>query len=370
MIMSMQEIILQVGADGGDLTLFGSRTASGWQFSLSANDSSPLLLDEGDPAIQHTSSHVTMWADAMALFDTYPHWAEFYPLAVHPDFRKQVWKEVENRLHQARCDQHYLDQWRRVCEASSRSTNETALSVAAHFDQGGKPMRQTTYRGRIITYDEAIHAMERFDKELRPTFPQRQWVRYAIEYNGQKYPPKAILRLITGGVVPGGGKPTNSRFEELGFEVVMLDEIPASPPSADDPDEDAIETALSLEYDLENSLVANLGQLESGLSLYRENGHVGQQLNAGAAGRIDILAIDSSGNLVVIELKAGEADRQVCGQIQAYMGWVKENLSRKRKVRGIIVADEFTERLKYAINVVPDLVLRRYQIVFKFSDPQ
>ena len=366
----MQEIILQVGAEGGSLTLYGSRTASGWQFSLSVNDSSPLLLDEGDAAIQHTSSSVTTWADAIALLDTYPHWAEFYPLAVHPDFRKRVWKEVENRLNQAGRDQHFLDQWRNACDSSSRPTYRQALSVPFNFEQKGKPLRQTTYRGRIITEADAIHAMERFDKELRPTFPQHQWVRYAIEYNGQKYPPKAILRLITGGVVPGGEKPTNSRFEELGFKVVMLDEIPASPPSADDPDEDAIETALSLEYDLENSLVANLGQLESGLSLYRENGHVGQQLNAGAAGRIDILAIDSSGTLVVIELKAGEADRQVCGQIQAYMGWVKETLAKNRKVRGIIVADEFTERLKYAVNVVPDLVLRRYQIVFKFSDPQ
>ncbi|MGA2075410.1 MAG: endonuclease NucS domain-containing protein [Terriglobia bacterium] len=231
-------------------------------------------------------------------------------------------------------------------------------------------MRQTTYRGKTITYDEAIQAMERFDKEFRSTFPQHQWVRYAIEYNGQKYPPKAILRLITGGSVPGGGKPTNSRFEDLGFKVVMLDEPPPPPPSPDAPDEEAIETALSLEYDLENSLVGNLEQLESGLNLYREDGQVGQQLNAGAAGRIDILATDSNGNLVVIELKAGEADRQVCGQIQAYMGWVKANLARNRKVRGIIVANEFSERLTYAVNVVPDLVLKRYQIVFKFSDPQ
>ena len=57
-------------------------------------------------------------------------------------------------------------------------------------------MKQTTYRGRIITYDEAIQAVERFDKEFRPTFPPHQWVKYAIEYNGQKYPPKTILRLI------------------------------------------------------------------------------------------------------------------------------------------------------------------------------
>jgi hypothetical protein len=69
-------------------------------------------------------------------------------------------------------------------------------------------MKQTMYRGRTITPDDVIQAMERFDKEFRSTFPQRQWVTYAIELNGQKYPPKTILRLITGGSVPEGGKPT------------------------------------------------------------------------------------------------------------------------------------------------------------------
>lgn len=59
----------------------------------------------------------------------------------------------------------------------------------------------------------------------------------------------------------------NSRFEDLGFKVVMLDEPPPPSPSTDGPDEEAIETALSLEYDLENSLVTNLEQLENGLKL-------------------------------------------------------------------------------------------------------
>jgi RecB family endonuclease NucS len=137
-----------------------------------------------------------------------------------------------------------------------------------------------------------------------------------------------------------------------------------------EPDEEAIEAGLSLESDLEEWLVGHLGQLESGLKLYERNGRRGQQFDAPPAGRIDLLAVDPRGGFVVIELKAGEADRQVCGQIQAYMGWVSENLERGASIKGIIVANEFTERIKLAAKVVPNLSLKRYQIEFTFSETE
>lgn len=212
--------------------------------------------------------------------------------------------------------------------------------------------------------------MARFDKEFRSTFPAAYWKKYEIEFNGQNYPPKMILRLITGLGIAGGGKPINSRFEELGFKVVTRDE-PSDTDTlegADEADED--ETALTLEIDLENSLVGNLDQLEKGLKLYRDGNSTGQQFIAKGAGIIDLLANDSNGDLVVIELKAGEADKKVCGQIQAYMGWIKKNLAGQRKVRGIIVANEFTEKLALASGVVPDLAMKKYTIVFRFSNPE
>lgn len=231
-------------------------------------------------------------------------------------------------------------------------------------------MKQTTYRGQPISDEDVLKAMERFDKEFRASFPARRWVTYAVEHNGQQYPPKEIIRLVTKGSVPGGGKPVNTKFEDLGFNVVTLVEAPQPPLNGGEADEEAMEAGLSLEYDLENSLVGNLGQLEEGLKLYEGNGRKGQQYDAGSAGRIDLLGVDSNGNLVVIELKAGEADRQVCGQIQAYMGWVKENLAAGHSVRGIIVAKEFTERIKLAVKVVPNLVLRNYHVQFRFSEPE
>lgn len=143
------------------------------------------------------------------------------------------------------------------------------------------------------------------------------------------------------------------------------DETTNETPSSVD---DALETTLHLESDLENFLLADLNQLELGLRLFDVNGVLGRQISAGAAGRIDLLTVDANGDLVVIEVKAGEADRQVCGQIQAYMGWVAGSLAGPRKVRGIIVASGFTERLKLAAKVMPSLSLKYYSVVFRFRD--
>jgi RecB family endonuclease NucS len=127
-------------------------------------------------------------------------------------------------------------------------------------------------------------------------------------------------------------------------------------------------TALSLERDLELSLLSNLEQLESGLKLYVNDGVKGQQFNAGDVARIDILAVGPQNELVVIELKAGTADDKVMGQILRYMGWIKGNLAAGMTVRGIVVANDFTVALKYAAIAVPTVSLKRYEIKFEFTD--
>jgi hypothetical protein len=230
-------------------------------------------------------------------------------------------------------------------------------------------MKQTTFLGKIITYDDVLRALERFDSEFRASFPDKRWVTYAIKHDDKIYPPKQIMRLVTGlPQVGSGGKPVNSRFEDLGFTIITLDENEIAARGGELIESPEAETAFSLEYDLESSLVSNLEQLEQGLQLYNENNMNGQQFDTKVAGRIDLLAIDKNNDLVVIELKAEEADRQVCGQIQAYMGWAKENLAGNRNVRGIIVANDFTIRAVYAAKVVPGLSLKKYQISFKFTD--
>ncbi|MDP2896656.1 MAG: endonuclease NucS [bacterium] len=131
--------------------------------------------------------------------------------------------------------------------------------------------------------------------------------------------------------------------------------------------EDLVGAALSIERDLEQFLSTNLSVLGEGLTLYTSNGVCGRQVSAGGAGEIDLLGVDKNSNLVVIELKAGTAHDQVSGQILRYMGWVKKHLAGEESVRGIIVANDFTEKMKYAALAMPNVSLVRYRVSFQFG---
>jgi len=231
-------------------------------------------------------------------------------------------------------------------------------------------MKQINFRRKTITSDDVIKAFECFDKDQAKC---RRWGTYAVKYNEKLYPPKDIMRIVMKqSNVGGGGYYINSRFEELGFTIITLtDEKNLIPdmPDTDISDDSENEEAISLEEDnLENFLVSNLGQIENSLRLYEKDGLTGQQYDTKSVGKIDLLAIDKNQDFVVIKLKAGEADQQVCGEIQVYMSWVKENLAVSKKVRGIIIADDFTLRAVYAARMVHDLYLKKYQVSFKFTD--
>lgn len=163
----------------------------------------------------------------------------------------------------------------------------------------------------------------------------------------------------------------DGRWEVTENGVMLVDESEEIPDDEINQDLSITATALSFERDLEKSLSVNIEQLESGLEIYNKDDLVGLQLDTGAVGRLDILAQDAKGNLVVIELKAGEAGDRVCGQLLRYMGWVKRELAEQgQEVRGLIVANNFSEKLKYAVEALPTVALKRYEINFSYYDEQ
>jgi len=125
---------------------------------------------------------------------------------------------------------------------------------------------------------------------------------------------------------------------------------------ADDEAEQLLEASISLERDLEAHLVRDLGSIEPGLTF------VDRQVS-NDVGRVDVVAKDRDGTTVILELKVGEASDAAIGQIARYLGWY----GRQGKVRGILIAADFPEQIKYAASAIPNLELRRFQVRFQFE---
>ena len=132
-------------------------------------------------------------------------------------------------------------------------------------------------------------------------------------------------------------------------------------------EEEYIETTIGLERDLEENIIRNLNQIEDGLRLFEKDGINGRQYNTDV-GRIDILAMDTNNDYVVIELKAGVANYSVVGQILAYVREVRQTIAGGKEVKGIIIADDFDNKLMSAISEVSHVSLKRYRVNFTFED--
>jgi len=147
---------------------------------------------------------------------------------------------------------------------------------------------------------------------------------------------------------------------------------PAKSTEDADDDEDIAQGSgqFAYETDLRNYLAKNLSLLELGLRLYEDEGITGIEFPVG--GRfIDILALDSKGALVVIELKVSRGYDRVVGQLMRYIAWIRKNQADPtQQVRGIIVAREISEDLFLACSLLPDVKLYEYQLSLTLKQVQ
>ncbi|MBY4595901.1 hypothetical protein [Ottowia caeni] len=89
-----KQIIVEVGSEGGSVTLHGVQSPEGWQFKVRTSEAA-LVDDEHMPDIPERP-WVATWRSALKQLDGYP-WTQLYPLAVHPDFRDKVFKALQTR---------------------------------------------------------------------------------------------------------------------------------------------------------------------------------------------------------------------------------------------------------------------------------
>lgn len=115
-----------------------------------------------------------------------------------------------------------------------------------------------------------------------------------------------------------------------------------------------------LEREMQAAVRKQLAALEPGL-VEADNGF---EVTV-ATGRIDIVAKDKDGKLVVIELKAGACPSGALEQTLGYAEALAEE--RGEPVRAYLIAAEFPDRIRAAAKRVNDLELRTYEFSLRFD---
>jgi RecB family endonuclease NucS len=143
--------------------------------------------------------------------------------------------------------------------------------------------------------------------------------------------------------------------------------IPKGKPAVEDHTEPECSTEFAYEADLRNYLAKNLSIIEPGLKLYQDEGITGIEFDVGGR-RIDILAVDAKGALVVIELKVSRGYDRVVGQLMRYMAWIRKNQAEPgQQVRGVIVAREISADLLLACSLLAGVQLFEYELSLKLK---
>lgn len=150
---------------------------------------------------------------------------------------------------------------------------------------------------------------------------------------------------------------------------LILGNSPVSITTNDETIEDP--SLFALEKHLEDFLVQNWHHTELGkhYDIYEEDGEkVGQQYPSDT-GPIDILAISKDKKeILVVELKKGRVSDVVVGQIQRYMGYVKEELAEdNQSVKGVIIAFEDDIKIHRALSVATNIEFYTYKIHFNLE---
>lgn len=125
--------------------------------------------------------------------------------------------------------------------------------------------------------------------------------------------------------------------------------------------ETVLPVPVKIEEHLRRFLAKNPHLIQKGLTLLKENESIQGK-------RPDLAFTDSNSDFLVVETKKNRGDREVVGQISEYMGLVKKHLAHEgQSVRGIIIAFDPDESLRYAVYPHESIKLKSYKFEFKLK---
>jgi len=203
-----------------------------------------------------------------------------------------------------------------------------------------------------------------YEYHKNQTLPHRRAVRWFSSTISRDEMSES-LRNSTGSI---GTVSNISRYNDE-IESFISGSRPASIITMDETIEDP--SIFALEKHLEDFLVQNWHHTELGkhYDIYEEDGEMVGQQYPSDTGPIDILAVSKDKKeLLVVELKKGRVSDVVVGQVQRYMGYVKDELAEKNQtVRGVIIAFEDDIKIHRALSVALNIDLYTYKIHFELK---
>jgi predicted RNA-binding protein len=159
-------------------------------------------------------------------------------------------------------------------------------------------------------------------------------------------------------------------ISEEDFRTITLGVRASELPRSASAEEIESASEFALEAHLEEFMDKNWENINFGTKLvrYQNEDQSGRQFPAGPWS-IDFLCTESeSDDFVVVELKKGKTSDAAVGQILRYMGWVKKHVAKEgQKVKGVIIAKEVDEALKYAVQNLKDVSVSTYEINFRLT---
>lgn len=88
--------IVELGAEGGSVTLYGRESPAGWSYRVESRFVDLLDEEQGAAVVLAARPWAETWRAALKQLDAYP-WTRLVPLGVHPDFRTRVIRALQAR---------------------------------------------------------------------------------------------------------------------------------------------------------------------------------------------------------------------------------------------------------------------------------